>query len=498
MKTEKTKKKYNNSFLASDRSLVIIRFIIIGLLFLIILGTTVPTSEAFFEKITEWSSSNWPIGYILIKEIDYFFDLLFLISKYFRETDQGGITLIFLFLNSVIFLGIKIYNNNSTQIIDKKTINRLFLLLEISIIVCIIVKNLVLFYIGFEISLIIFFFLIYIVGSRTRKIHATYMLILYTLIGSLFLIAAIVIFYKEFGTTDITQIKELRELKQDKTRDLLLFFLLLIGFAVKIPIFPLHLWLLEAHVEAHTTTSVVLAAMILKLGGLGMIKFMLPFSYAAEGTVYLLITLIILLIGLIVCGVAIIQQVDLKKMIAYSSILHMNFSMISILMLNKEGIIGCVVSMFAHGFTAAGLFFCVGMLYERYGTRNILAYGGLVYIQPIFSIYLFLLLLTNASFPFSLNFIGEMHSFFGIQEKNLFLNISLVILVTSTVILSFWVIVRVIFGNKLNKDDLVVKTKDLSGHEIIILIILLGFNILFGTILSGPIIELIKITLTII
>jgi NADH-quinone oxidoreductase subunit M len=476
-----------------NRILVCGRFVIVGFLFLLILGASVTTSGEFFEKILRWSSLNWPIGYIILKEMYFLFDLIFLISNYFRGTDEGGITLIFLFLNSIIFLGVKIYNNNSTQIVEKKTINRLFLLLELSIIFCILVKDMVLFYIGFEISLIIFFFLIYIVGSRTRKIHATYMLILYTLIGSLFLIAAIVIFFKEFGTSDITLIKEM---EKDKTRDMLLFFLLLIGFAVKIPIFPLHLWLLEAHVEAHTTTSVVLAAMILKLGGIGMIKFMLPFSYAAVGTIYLSIAVIILIIGLIVCGLAILQQVDLKKMIAYSSILHMNFSMISILMLNKEGIIGCVISMFAHGLTAAGLFFCVGMIYERYGTRNILAYGGLVYLQPIFSIYLFLLLLTNASFPFSLNFIGEMHSFFGIQEHNLFLNISLVILVTSTVILSFWIIVRVIFGNKLTKDDLLGKSKDLAGYEIIILQILISFNLLFGTILSGPLIELIKSTIT--
>lgn len=402
----------------------------------------------------------------------------------------GGFSLIFFFLNFVIFTLCYQYHYYNTQIQKKNRINFFFFLLEILIYVCIYTNNLLIFYIFFEMTLIVFFFLIYELGSRTRKIHATYMLIIYTLIGSIFLILAISLLLITYGTLEIREIECF--LGTNKQQELIIFLLLFLGFAVKVPIFPLHLWLLEAHVEAHTTTSVVLASMILKLGGIGMVKFMLPLSSSIVGTIYYYIIIGVVTIGLIVCGFSILQQLDLKRIIAYSSILHMNFSIISLLTFVEEGIKGAIISMFAHGLTAAGLFFCVGMLYERYGTRNALLYKGIAEIHPKLATLFFISLLTNSSFPFSINFIGELNSFFGIQCKSMLFNILLVIVISSTVLISFWLGARLFFGAKIETIASIEKYSDLVPYEEVILISLILINVLFGTFLTDILFELLK------
>jgi NADH:ubiquinone oxidoreductase subunit 4 (subunit M) len=264
-------------------------------------------------------------------------------------------------------------------------------------------------------------------GSRQRKIHATYFLIIYTFLGSLFLLTTIVLLDVYFGTANIEIIISMPLFQNMGNLGIVFFLLLFFGFFVKIPLFPLHLWLLEAHVEAHTTTSVILAALILKLGGIGMWKFMVPFALLNVNlSVYISYLVCFVILGLIITSVAMVQQVDLKKFVAYSSIIHMSFSIIALLQFNESGLAGFILSMFAHGFSSAGLFFCVGMLYERFGSRNSLVYSGLSTILPLFSFSFFIFLLCNASFPFTINFLGEVLCFIGLQEKNFFLGLFLI------------------------------------------------------------------------
>lgn len=429
----------------------------------------------FFSKGE--SSKLWFFVYraaILFIFILLFFNKMVLIDE---------IMFLFYFLNFVTFSFIYFYNHFSLKV--SKEILPLFLLLEISIYLCIWTTNLLLFYIAFEITLFFFFYLISILGSRSRKIHATYLLILYTVFGSIFLLSAMVLFWFIYGTLEISN---LSLLEREPFLERVIALLLFIGFAVKVPLFPLHLWLLEAHVEAHTTTSVLLAAMILKLGGIGMLKFMVPFL-SWENQMWFLSWIVgFLVFGLIFCSISLVYQLDLKRFVALSSIIHMNFSMISLFSLTEEGISGFILSMFAHGLTAAGLFFSIGILYERFGSRNLLSFGSLVILLPRFTFCFFIFLLCNASFPGTLNFLGEIVSFFGIQEKSFSLSLFLLIILSNTILMSFWVGVKLSFGNRLT----VSKFSDIHFAERVILYSLVFLNLLFGLFLSERLTSLIS------
>lgn len=408
----------------------------------------------------------------------FFFFILFLDKIVYGKE----IMLLFYFLNFITFSLIYLYNYFSLKV--SRDILPFFLLLEIAIYFCLWTTNLVIFYIAFEITLFFFFYLIYLLGSRSRKIHATYLLILYTLFGSLFLLAAMVLVWNTYGTLEMGDLSCVDR----KEFSWLLASLLFVGFAVKVPLFPLHLWLLEAHVEAHTTTSVLLAAMILKLGGIGMLKFMVPFLSWETQSIVLSILVGFLVFGLILSSFYLLYQIDLKRFVAFSSIIHMNFSMISLLSLTEEGMIGFVLSMFSHGLTAAGLFFSVGLLYERFGSRNLTHFGGLVILLPKFTFFFFFFLLCNASFPGTLNFMGEVISFFGIQEKGFFLSFFLLVLLSNTILMSFWVGVKTSFGNRLY----VSKFSDLTFTEMWILCSLLVLNLVFALLFTEEMMSLIS------
>jgi NADH-quinone oxidoreductase subunit M len=225
-----------------------------------------------------------------------------------------------------------------------------------------------------------------------------------------------------------------------------LWFLFIIGFAVKIPMFPFHIWLPEAHVEAPTEGSVILASLLLKLGGYGMLRFNLVMLNEASMWCAPFVQ-VLCIIGILYASLTALRQVDLKKIIAYSSVAHMNFVVLGIFSFSVEGIIGSVFLMVAHGLVSGALFFLIGSLYKRFHSRLLFYYGGLVQVMPYFSIFFFFFSLANLSFPLSFNFVGELLIFVGIFQFNCFITIVTAFTVmTLTATYSIFLFSRLCFG----------------------------------------------------
>lgn len=317
-----------------------------------------------------------------------------------------------------------------------------FLILEFCLIQVFCVLDIILFYIFFESVLIPMFLIIGIWGSRIRKIKAAYQFFLYTLIGSLLMLVGILIIYYYVGTTDL---QILWSFNFTEFIQLILWWTFFIGFAVKIPMIPFHIWLPEAHAEAPTSGSVILAGVLLKLGGYGFLRFNLPMFPLA--TIYFTpIIFILSLIAIIYSSLTTIRQIDLKKIIAYSSISHMGYVTIGIFSLNNQGIEGSIILMLSHGLVSSALFLCVGILYDRYKTRLIKYYSGLVQVMPIFTIYLVFFSFSNISFPGTSSFIGEFLILIGSIQINIILTLIMSLGVILSASYSIWLNNRLVYG----------------------------------------------------
>ena len=263
--------------------------------------------------------------------------------------------------------------------------------------------DLFLFFIFFEGIVIPMFFLIGIWGSRKRKIYASYLFFIYTLLGSIFVLFVILSFLFNKGTSSFEYIININFFSN---RHLILLIFLFLGFGIKIPIMPLHLWLPEAHVEAPTPGSIILASILLKLGSYAMIRLLIVLFFNISIDVIFFI-LILSLFGFTYASMIALNQIDIKKIIAYSSIAHMNFSLLGFFSQSLLGIAGLYFLMFGHAITSGALFLCIGILYDRYKTRLIFYYSSIVLFMPIFSIIMFFLILSNFGFPGTINFVGE-------------------------------------------------------------------------------------------
>lgn len=298
------------------------------------------------------------------------------------------------------------------------------------------------FYVFFESVLIPMFIIIGVWGSRQRKIHAAYQLFFFTLLGSILMLMGIVVIYSQIGSTDL---QLLNQASFSKYRQIFLWLSFFASFAVKIPMLPVHIWLPEAHVEAPTAGSVILAGVLLKLGTYGIIRFMLPlFPYAVIYFTPLIFTMCI--IAIIYSSATTIRQIDLKKIIAYSSVAHMNYALLGLFTNNTQGLEGSLFFMLGHGVVSSGLFLSIGLLYDRYHTRNLLYYGGLVQTMPIFSIFFLLFTLANIGLPGTVNFVGEFLVLIGTWK----VNTTVIFLGTAGLILgavyAIWFYNRLIFG----------------------------------------------------
>ena len=318
------------------------------------------------------------------------------------------------------------------------------------------------------------FFLIGVWGSRERKIRASFLFFIYTLFGSIFLFFSIFMLYYDIGTTNFNV---LSKCQINFNKELVLWLFMYVSFSIKIPTMPMHIWLPEAHVEAPTAGSVILAGLLLKLGGYGIIRILV--TVLSTSTFFFLpLTDTFAIISIIYASLTTIRQIDMKRIIAYSSIAHMNLVVLGIFSGNIQGVAGSIFLMIAHGIVSSALFFLIGVIYDKYGTRIVYYYGGLVQTMPLFAVHLLLFCMANVGFPGTCNFIGELIVFIGLVERNfiiLFISVTGVVL---SVLYTMFFCNRVIFGN-LNVNYIFIY-KDMTFRELAILFPLVFLTIFLG------------------
>ena len=348
------------------------------------------------------------------------------------------------------------------------------LLIELLLLLVFSVLDVFLFYIFFEAILIPMFILVGIWGSRERKIRAVYLLFFYTLFGSLLMLVGLLYMYSVAGTLNLEYLLAYKFTMEEQCWLWLAFFL---SFASKIPMFPFHVWLPEAHVEAPTVGSVLLAGILLKLGVYGFLRFSLSLfpdaSLYFSPLVYLLSVL-----GIIYASLSAIRQTDLKRIIAYSSVAHMNLVTLGIFSFNIIGIEGSILQSISHGFVAGGMFLLIGIVYDRYHSRLLYYYGGLVHMMPIYSGILLVFTMANIALPGTSSFVGEFLLLLGIYKTNVLSAIVGALGVILCGAYSLWLYNRMIFGNL--KTTFVVRFKDLNFLEFSISLPLLFFVIYMG------------------
>lgn len=349
-----------------------------------------------------------------------------------------------------------------------------FLLMEAFLVIIFSSLDLILFYVFFESVLIPMFLIIGIWGSRTRKVKAAFQFFLFTLVGSLFMLLGIFGILFEVGTLDF---QILNTISFTVERQLFLWIAFFLSFSVKIPMVPVHIWLPEAHVEAPTAGSVILAGILLKLGSYGFLRFSLNlFPYASLYFTPLIFVLSILAIFYTSCIT--LRQVDLKKIIAYSSIAHMAFVTIGIFSSNFYGIQGSLIIMISHGFVSSALFLCIGVLYDRHHTRLLKYYSGLSQVMPLFSSLFCFFSLANLGFPGLSSFIGEFLTLLGIFHKNIIIGCLAAFGMVLGTSYSLWLCNRLIFGPLNNL--YIYEYNDINKREFCLLAPLILGSLLLG------------------
>ncbi len=339
----------------------------------------------------------------------------------------------------------------------------------------------VLFYVFFEATLIPMFIIIGVWGGPNR-VYAAVKFFLYTLLGSLLMLVALLYLYGKSGSFAIL---DWHKLPLALGAQQWLFFGLLLAFAVKVPMWPVHTWLPDAHVEAPTGGSVVLAAIMLKLGAYGFVRFTLPIlPDASRNLAWLMIALS--LVAVVYIGLVALVQTDMKKLIAYSSISHMGFVTLGMFVFNDWGVEGALVQMISHGFVSAALFLCVGVLYDRMHSRMIADYGGVVNSMPKFASLMMLFAMANCGLPATSGFVGEFMVIMGAMQKSFWLAFAAATTLVFGAAYTLWMYKRVIFGAVANEH--VAALKDLNGREALVLG-LLAAAVLFMGVYPNPFTE---------
>lgn len=320
-----------------------------------------------------------------------------------------------------------------------------------------------LFYVFFEATLIPMYIIVGVWGGPNR-VYAAFKFFLYTLMGSLLtLVAFIYLWNASGGSFDILS---WHQLKLGQTPQILIFVALLAAFAVKVPMWPVHTWLPDAHVEAPTGGSIVLAAIMLKLGAYGFLRFSLPIapdaSHSLSGLMIALSLIAVIYIGL----VAIVQD-DMKKLVAYSSVAHMGFVTLGFFIFNTAGIEGAIVQMISHGFVSGAMFMCIGVLYDRMHSRRIADYGGVVNVMPRFATFFILFSMANNGLPTASGFVGEFMVIMGAVEHNFWIGLLAATALILGASYSLWMVKRVVLGDVAN--DHVRELTDINRREFLIL-----------------------------
>ena len=398
-----------------------------------------------------------------------------------------GISILFIILTTFITPLCIISVNNSVK-------NRLrdfliaILIMESFMIGVFCALDLVVFYLFFEAGLIPMFLIIGIWGGP-KRVYSAFKFFLYTLLGSVLMLVAIISIYWISGTTDVVK---LYEIGIDAKYQNLLWLAFFSSFAVKTPMWPVHTWLPDAHVEAPTAGSVLLAAILLKMAGYGFIRFSLGlFPVASEVFTPLIYTLSV--IAIIVTSFIALMQEDMKKLIAYSSVAHMGFVTLGIFTLQQQGIEGSIIQMISHGLVSAALFLCVGVVYDRMHSRMINSYGGIVAIIPKYSILFMLFTLAALGLPGTSGFIGEFLILMGAFKDNFLVAVLASLGVILGAAYMLWLYKRVVFGKLVNED--LKKMFDLNRSEYLILSCLAVPTLFFGF-YPDPLINTIEVSVT--